>query len=43
MGAGVDDNCDGEVDEGNPGGGDSCNEGFGTVMCVNGELTCVNN
>ncbi len=44
---GLDNNCSGEVDEGNPGGGDFC--GFsdvgacelGTITCVNGHLICI--
>ncbi|MFH1436819.1 MAG: sialidase family protein, partial [Pseudomonadota bacterium] len=43
---GMDDNCDGELDEDNPGGGEPCgtDEGlceFGTYDCVAGELRCV--
>jgi hypothetical protein len=43
---GVDDNCNGTVDEGNPGGGASCAIGLpgvcslGTLICTNGELSC---
>ncbi len=39
----VDNNCDGQVDEGNPGGGAGCNTpcGAGIVTCVNGMLVCV--
>ena len=43
---GLDDNCDGNVDEGNPGGGSSCNAGTGgacgqgTNMCKDGKLVC---
>jgi hypothetical protein len=42
-----DDDCDGETDEGNPGGGASCDTGEqgicadGTEQCVNGEIQCV--
>jgi hypothetical protein len=45
----VDDNCDGQVDEGNPGGGSTCATGqpgvceLGTVSCVNGGYACVQN
>jgi Putative metal-binding motif len=44
---GKDDNCDGTVDENNPGGGGSCSTGklgvcsVGTQTCQNGALTCV--
>ena len=44
---GLDNDCDGLVDEGNPGGGASCNTGLqgacavGTLTCQNGVLTCV--
>ena len=43
---GQDDNCDGNVDEGNPGGGASCNTGkngvcaVGVTDCQNGQLGC---
>lgn len=43
---GLDDDCDGETDEGNPGGGDSCSTGVpglcsvGTRECADGELVC---
>jgi hypothetical protein len=43
---GLDDNCDGNVDEGNPGGGAACDTGqpgvcaAGTVTCESGALTC---
>ena len=43
---GLDDNCDGTVDEGNPGGGAVCDTGqagecaVGTVTCETGTLTC---
>ena len=46
---GLDNDCDGSVDEGNPGGGGSCNTGqpgvcaAGTVVCQSGALTCVAN
>ncbi|MBK9265372.1 MAG: choice-of-anchor L domain-containing protein [Polyangiaceae bacterium] len=46
---GKDNDCDGSIDEGNPGGGGNCNTGnpgicsAGTVMCVNSSLTCVQN
>jgi hypothetical protein len=37
----VDDNCDGQVDEGNPGGGVACGCGnTGTTACVNGSVVC---
>ncbi len=41
-----DNNCDGEVDEGNPGGGDDCESGgtgicaFGQIKCSAGQLVC---
>jgi hypothetical protein len=44
---GVDDDCDGSVDEGNPGGGAACSTGLagicaqGTLQCQNGALRCV--
>jgi hypothetical protein len=43
---GLDNDCDGETDEGNPGGGASCGEeegecSPGTITCVGGELICV--
>ncbi|TFH21477.1 MAG: hypothetical protein E4H03_10575, partial [Myxococcales bacterium] len=44
---GVDDNCDGQIDEGNPGGGAACSTGglgvcaAGTEQCVAGALQCV--
>jgi hypothetical protein len=43
---GADNDCDGEIDEGNPGGGATCSTGdpfcgAGTVTCVAGALTCV--
>ena len=42
---GVDNDCDGNVDEGNPGGGGSCGIdtgscSFGTIMCSGGALMC---
>lgn len=43
----ADDDCDGLVDEGNPGGGGSCgttDEGeceFGALACVDGALSCI--
>jgi hypothetical protein len=46
---GKDNDCDGQVDEGNPGGGSSCDTGklgpckAGTVACSNGALSCVQN
>src|SRR5262249_24476713 len=44
---GTDDNCDGTVDEGNPGGGGACTTGLpgvcaaGTEVCVEGAIACV--
>jgi hypothetical protein len=43
---GLDDNCDGRVDEGNPGGGASCGSSVGvctpgTEACVAGRIDCV--
>ncbi len=44
---GVDDDCDGIVDDGNPGGGASCTTGYpgacqsGALACTNGGVTCV--
>ncbi|MBC6941898.1 MAG: hypothetical protein DWB45_04135 [Xanthomonadales bacterium] len=44
---GIDDDCDGHVDEGNPGGGQTCNTGLpgacstGTTVCQAGVLVCV--
>ncbi len=44
---GLDNDCDGVADEGNPGGGGSCNTGLpgvcssGTTTCSSGSLTCV--
>ncbi len=46
---GLDDDCDGMVDEGDPGGGGACNTGLlgicaaGTIHCQNGALQCVQN
>ena len=43
---GLDDDCDGVVDEGNPGGGASCSTGLptpcdtGTTLCTGGALIC---
>jgi len=43
---GLDDDCDGQVDEGNPGGGGSCSTGLqgicsaGTLQCLSGALSC---
>jgi hypothetical protein len=45
----VDDDCDGTVDNGNPGGGGACSTGqlgvcaAGTELCTGGALTCVRN
>ncbi|APR77441.1 Type IV fimbrial biogenesis protein PilY1 [Minicystis rosea] len=39
----VDDNCNGTVDEGNPGGGVGCGScNLGTTQCSSGALTCLN-
>ncbi len=44
---GLDDDCDGEVDEGNPGGGLSCNTDYlgpcraGTFQCTDGHVKCM--
>ncbi len=44
---GLDDNCNGTVDEGDPGGGIPCNTGLsgvcssGTTQCISGAITCV--
>jgi len=44
---GADNDCDGQTDEGNPGGGGSCNTGqpgicaVGSQTCINGGFTCV--
>lgn len=46
---GTDDDCDVDVDEGNPGGGGSCTSGFagvcsaGTRVCFGGALQCLPN
>jgi len=47
---GKDNDCDGQVDEGNPNGGGACTLSFnkgvcaaGTEMCQNGIITCVQN
>src|SRR5262245_44469098 len=46
---GIDDDCDTQTDEGNPGGGAACSTGqqgrcaAGTETCVQGSLTCVRN
>ena len=46
---GQDDDCDCQIDEGDPGGGASCNTGelgtcaAGTIHCVNGSLQCQRN
>jgi hypothetical protein len=46
---GKDNNCNGTVDEGNPGGGAACNTGLqgvcaaGTQKCTNGMLKCTQN
>ena len=45
----LDDDCDNSVDEGNPGGGNSCNTNLqgvcaaGTMNCVSGSLQCQQN
>ncbi len=44
---GIDDDCDGQPDQGNPGGGVACSTGGagacaeGTLTCANGQLQCV--
>ena len=44
---GLDNNCNGAVDEGNPGGGVPCNTGLpgvcstGTTQCISGAITCI--
>jgi hypothetical protein len=44
---GIDDNCNGEIDEGNPESGDACNSGLdgvcraGVRNCLGGRLQCV--
>jgi hypothetical protein len=46
---GQDNDCDGFVDNGNPGGGDACNTGLlgvcaeGTTQCQNGQVVCESN
>jgi hypothetical protein len=46
---GLDNNCNGTVDEGNPGGGAACNTGklgvcaAGTTACIGGAIVCVQN
>jgi len=46
---GLDEDCDGDVDDGNPGGGGACVTGLlgvcaaGTDNCVGGGITCVQN
>jgi hypothetical protein len=46
---GKDDNCDGQIDEGNPGGGAACSTGLqgvcaaGTMTCTGGAIVCVQN
>lgn len=46
---GLDDDCDGVVDNGNPGGGAACGTGLpgvcaaGTITCTNGALVCIQN
>jgi hypothetical protein len=46
---GLDDNCDGAVDNGNPGGGQACNTGLlgacsgGTTVCSSGAIACTQN
>ena len=38
---GMDDNCDGQADEGNPGGGQACGcGGSGVTSCQNGQVVC---
>jgi hypothetical protein len=43
---GLDNDCDGAVDDGNPGGGATCNTGLpgicanGTTVCSGGSVTC---
>ena len=45
----VDDDCNGSVDDGNPGGGLTCSSGLpgpcgpGTGQCLGGEIVCVSN
>jgi len=46
---GIDDNCNGETDENNPGGGGNCETGLegicssGTLQCQSGALICMQN
>ncbi|MBK9259961.1 MAG: hypothetical protein IPM54_09015 [Polyangiaceae bacterium] len=46
---GIDNDCDGSIDENNPGGGQACSTGLpgicaaGTMTCASGALTCVQN
>ena len=46
---GLDNDCNGTADNGNPGGGTACNTGLlgvcsaGTTACTNGTLTCLQN
>ncbi|AEI63997.1 regulator of chromosome condensation [Corallococcus macrosporus] len=46
---GMDENCDGTVDDGNPSGGDACSTGLlgvcatGTTACVEGAVACQQN
>ena len=46
---GLDNDCDGTIDDGNPGGGGACNTGLqgicsaGTFACVNGSVICQQN
>lgn len=46
---GIDNDCDGEIDEGNPGGGEACSTGLlgvcaaGTLQCLGGALSCEQN
>jgi hypothetical protein len=46
---GLDNDCDGTVDNGNPGGGLTCNTGktgrcaVGTTVCTNGAIVCLAN
>jgi hypothetical protein len=46
---GLDNDCDGQADEGNPGGGAACNTGLpgicaaGTTQCMDGAIRCVQN
>jgi hypothetical protein len=45
----LDNDCDGQADEGNPGGGKACNTGMlgvcaaGTTACTNGVMFCAGN